>query len=163
MTKLASVQLTRRAGPAVYGRKFSFLALGQGAKVTVQMRLDGAWETLGGPSARFSGSARLDGPTPFRLLVGKTTAAAVTVPVAPQIAVRRVATGIAGKMTPAREGATVLVQRLEGDEWLPAGEATVEASGTFLAEVELAPGSYRVRSAPAAGLAQGLSATIQAG
>ncbi len=66
-------------------------------------------------------------------------------------------------MTPAREGASVQVQRLEGEDWRPAGQATVDASGGFLAELELASGSYRVRAAPAGGLAEGLSATIRAG
>jgi stage II sporulation protein D len=163
VTKLASVSLTRPAGPAVYGQKFSFVVRGQGTKVTVQWRVDGAWESVGGPGKKISASARLHWPTRYRLLVGNTVARNVTIPVAPRIAARRVATGIAGKVTPVREGSTVHVQRLEGEDWLPSGKAVVDGSGAFLAELELAPGSYRVRSAPAAGYAQGLSATIRAG
>ncbi len=163
VTKLASVSLTRPAGPAVYGRKLSLVARGQGTNVTVQMRLDGAWEPVGGPGKTVSASVRLDSPTRFRLLAGKSVARVVAIPVAPRIAVKRAPTGIAGKVTPAREGATIQVQRLEGDDWLPVGEAVVAASGAFLAELELEPGSYRVRTAPAAGFAQGLSATIRAG
>ena len=163
VTKLASVSLTRPAGPAIYGRKLSLVARGQGTNVTLQMRLDGAWEPVGVPGAKVAASVRLDWPTRFRLLAGKSVARVVAIPVAPRIAAKRVATGIAGKVIPAREGATVQVQRLEGDDWLPAGKAAVGASGAFLAELELEPGSYRVRSAPAAGFAQGLSATIRAG
>jgi stage II sporulation protein D len=163
VTKLASVSLTRPAGPAVYGRKLPLLVHGQGTNVTLQMRLDGVWETVGRPGKKVSASVKLDGPTPFRLLAGKSVARTVAIPVAPRIAAKRVATGITGRVTPAREGATVQVQRLEGEDWLPAGQAAVDASGAFLAELELAPGSYRVRTAPGAGFAQGLSATIRAG
>ncbi|HWN21015.1 MAG TPA: SpoIID/LytB domain-containing protein [Gaiellaceae bacterium] len=163
VTKLASVSLTRPAGPAVYGQKLSFVVRGQGTKVSVQWRVDGAWEPVGGPGTKISLSARLHLPTRYRLLVGNTVARNVTIPVAPRIAAKRVATGITGKVTPAREGATVQVQRLEGEDWLPAGQAVADASGAFLAELELTPGSYRVRTAPAAGFAQGLSATIRAG
>jgi hypothetical protein len=118
---------------------------------------------VGGPGKKILASARLQWPTRYRLLVGNTVARNVTIPVAPRIAARRVAAGIAGKVTPAREGSTVQVQRLEGEDWLPSGKAVVDGSGAFLAELELAPGSYRARTAPAAGFAQGLSATIRAG
>ena len=163
VTKLASVSLTRPAGPAVYGQKFSFVVRGQGTKVRAQWRVDGAWEPLGPPVKKLFLSARLYWPTRYRLLVGQTVARAVTISVAPRVTARRTSTGIAGKVMPAREGGTVQVQRLEGENWLPAAEADVAASGAFLAELELVPGSYRVRSAPAAGFAQGLSATIRAG
>ena len=163
VTKLASVSLTRPAGPAVYGKKLSFVVRGQGTKVSVQWRVDGAWEPVGGPGTKISVSARLQSPTRYRLLAGKTVARTVTIPVAPRVAARRVPTGIAGKVTPAREGATVDVQRLEGEDWLPAGTAVVDAAGAFVAELELVPGSYRVRTAPGGGYAQGLSATIRAG
>ena len=163
VTKLASVSLTRPAGAAVYGRKLPLVAQGQGTNVTAQMRLDGVWETLGRPGKKVSASVTLEGPTSFRLLAGKSVARIFAIPVAPRIAAKRVATGITGKVTPARDGASVQVQRLEGEDWRPAGKATVDASGGFLAELELAPGSYRVRVAPAGGLAEGLSATIRAG
>jgi hypothetical protein len=129
----------------------------------VQWRVDGAWEPVGGPGTKISLSARLHWPTRYRLLVGDTVARNVAIPVAPRIAAKRVATGIAGKVTPAREGSAVQVQRLEGEDWLPSGKAVVDGAGAFLAELALAPGSYRVRTAPAAGYAQGLSATIRAG
>jgi len=163
VTKLASVSLARPAGPAVYRRKLSLVARGQGTKVTVQMRLDGAWKTLGGPTGIFSGNVSLETPTTLRLLSGQTVAAVVRIPVAPRVAVRRVPAGIAGTVTPPRVGATAQVQRLEGDAWLPAGAAVVDATGAFLAQLDLVPGSYRIRVAPVAGLAQGLSATIRAG
>jgi SpoIID/LytB domain protein len=163
VTKLASVSLTRPGGPAVYGQKFSLAVRGQGTKVRVQWRIDGAWEPLAAAAAKHSLSARLTATTRYRLLVGDTVARSVTIPVAPRVAAKRVDSGIAGKVTPVREGATVDVQRLEGNDWLPAGTAVVDASGAFLAELELAPGSYRVRTAPGGGYAQGLSATIRAG
>ena len=163
VTKLASVSLTRPTGPAVYGRKLALVAQGLGTNVTLQMRLDGAWAKLGGPGKKISASVRLDAPTTFRLLAGTSVARVVAIPVAPRITARRVATGIAGTVTPVREGATVHVQRLEGEDWVPAGKAVVDSSGGFLAELALASGSYRVRSTAAAGFAPGLSATIRAG
>ena len=162
VTKLASVSLTRPAGPAVYGRKVPLVARGGGTNVTLQMRLDGAWETVAGPGKKVSANVRLDWPTTLRLLAGKSVARVVAIPVAPRIAAKRVATGITGTVTPARGGATVQVQRLEGDDWLPAGQAVIDTTGAFLAELELTPGTYRVRTAPAAGFAQGLSASIRA-
>lgn len=163
ITKLATVSLTRPGGPAPYMRKLDLTARGQGAKVTLQTNTGGAWTTLGGPSNRVVATAALGSATSYRLLVGGTVAATVRIPVAPLVAARRTPTGIAGQMTPPREGATVQVQRLEGGAWTPVGEAVVDSAGAFAAELELPPGSYRARVAPGAGLVQGLSPTLAVG
>jgi hypothetical protein len=43
------------------------------------------------------------------------------------------------------------------------GEARVDATGAFAAELSLDRGAYRVRVAPAGGFVQGLSATVDVG
>jgi len=163
ITKLASVSLTRPPGPAVFEQSFPFTARAQGAKLTMQQRAGKEWLPLGGPTAKLVGRMNLGSATTYRLLVGKTVALTVRIPVAPRVQAEVSGAGVSGTVTPAREGATVQVQRQQGTAWLPVGDAVTDAAGAFAAELELPPGSYRVRVAPAAGLAQGLSPTIRVG
>ena len=163
ITKLASVSLTRLAGPALFEQRFPFTVTGVGTKVTMQLKVGGAWKPFLGPATKITGKAALAVATTYRLLAGATVATVITIPVAPRVTARLTPGGIAGEVTPPRDGARVQVQRLEGATWLPAGEAVADAAGAFATELELLPGSYRVRVAPGGGLVQGLSPTINAG
>jgi hypothetical protein len=68
---------------------------------------------------------------------------------------------IAGTVRPAAPGATVELQRLEGEVWLPVADGLLDEKSAFRIELPLLPGSYRARVAPAAGFAEGLSGTIR--
>ena len=83
------------------------------------------------------------------------------VPVAPVVRAARTPGAVTGSVRPATPGAPVELQRLEGDGWLPVADALLDGRSAFRIELELLPGSYRARVAPAAGLAEGLSGTIR--
>jgi stage II sporulation protein D len=163
ITEFTRLTLTRPGGPALYGSTITVRADARGTKdVSLLWRVGRRWETMveqpqGG---RFKVLVKPGGPVAFRLAVGKLRGSVLTVPVAPRVLATRTAEGIAGTVAPAREGAAVQLQRLDGARWVAAGKATLAADGSFTASLELAPGTYRARVAPAAGFVQGLSAAI---
>jgi stage II sporulation protein D len=164
VTKLTTLALTRPGGPVPYGRSVTVQADARGSKgVTLARRVGGRWETvLARPNGgRFSVKAKLEEPATFRLSAGELGGTVLRVPVAPRVSAKRDALGVAGVVAPATAAASVELQRLEGERWLPVTEAAVGVDGAYRADAELGSGSYRVRVAPASGLAEGLSPTIR--
>ena len=94
----------------------------------------------------FTFTAKLLGPTSFRLSTGTVAGPVLEVPVAPLVKATAQEGGIGGTVLPARAGTKIQVQVLEGDEWLPAGEAIADDVGSFFAELEVVAGIYRVQS-----------------
>ena len=164
VTTLASLSLTRPGGPVLHGATVTLRADARAAKdVVLARRVGSVWQPLAARPAggAFAVKLKVTAPTSVRLSTGKLGGPVLKVPVAPRVAVRREAGALVGRVVPAVGAKLVQVQRLEGAQWVPVGEALAEASGAYRAELELASGSYRVRVAPAAGYAQGLSAAIR--
>ena len=164
ITSVASLTLTRAAAPAVYGRAVVLRGSAAGARgVALAQRVDGVWQQVLARKAggAFSFKTKLLAPTVFRLTAGTLAGPALKVPVAPRVRVVREPAALAGTVMPPAPGASVDVQRLEGETWARAGRAVVDESGSFRAELQLAPGAYRVRVAAAAGFAAGVSATFR--
>jgi stage II sporulation protein D len=164
VTSLGSLTLTRPGTPAVYGRSVTLSGYVKGAKgIVLSQRIDGVWQqVLARPAGgAFTFKTKLQAPAVFRLAAGKLTGPAVKVPVAPRVRVTREAAALAGSVVPPTPGAAVEVQRLEGEAWAAAGRTVVDEAGAFRAELELPPGAYRARVAPAAGYAAGVSATLR--
>jgi stage II sporulation protein D len=164
ITSLASLSLTRPGGSVVYGGATTVSASAKGIKNAVlAQRVNGAWTQVAArpTGGAFAFKAKLVAPTSFRLSAGAVTGPVLKVPVAPLVRISRQDGGLGGTVTPASPGAAVQVQVLEGEAWLPAGEAVLDELGAFRAELELTPGTYRVRVAPAAGFAEGLSPQLR--
>ena len=164
VTGLASLSLTRPGVAVTYGRGVTIRAAANGVKNAVlAQRVDGVWTQV---AARPTGgalafTAKLLGPTSFRLSAGAVAGPVLQVPVAPIVRASRLEGGVGGTVLPARPGATIQVQLLEGDKWLPVGDAVVDDLGAFRAELEVVPGIYRARAAPAGGFAEGLSPQLR--
>jgi stage II sporulation protein D len=63
---------------------------------------------------------------------------------------------LSGTVRP-RVGAVVHVERLRSGSWVHVGETLADGSGTFRVEAQIVPGTYRARTSPIAGFAEGIS------
>ncbi len=167
VTGLVSLSLTRPGVAVTYGRGVTIRATAGALKnvVLAQRTAGGSWTQVATRPAggTFAFTAKLVGPTSFRLSTGTVAGPVLEVPVAPLVKATAQDGGIGGTVLPARAGTKIQVQLLEGDEWLPVGDATVDDVGSFFAELEVLPGVYRVRVAPARGFAEGLSPRLRLG
>jgi len=164
ITSFATLSLTRPGGPVVHGATVTVTAAARGARDAVlAQRVGSTWQPVVSRPAggAFSAKLKLTAPTTLRLSSGKLGGPVLKVPVAPRVGVRRELGALAGRIVPAATAKLVQVQRLEGERWVAAADAVADETGAYRAELELTTGSYRVRVAPAAGYAQGLSAAIR--
>ena len=164
VTGLATLSLTRPGVAVTYGRGVTIRAASKGVtNIVLSQRVDGIWTQVAArPTAgSLAFTAKLLAPASFRLSAGAVAGPVLKVPVAPLVKASRQEGGVGGSVLPARPGLTVQVQQLEGDEWLPVSDAVVDELGGFLAELELVPGIYRARIAPAGGFAEGLSPQLR--
>jgi stage II sporulation protein D len=70
---------------------------------------------------------------------------------------------LAGTIRPRLRGVVVHVERLRGSSWVHVGEVLADDSGGFRIAAELAPGTYRARTSPIAGFAEGVSPLLTVG
>jgi stage II sporulation protein D len=164
VTSLSTLTLTRPGTPAVYGRAVVLSGASKGArKLVLSQRVDGAWQqVLAKPAGgAFSFKTKLLGPASFRLNAGTLVGPVLKVPVAPRVRATAATSAVSGTVAPPVPGTAVEVQRLDGQAWTGVGGSVVDEAGGFNADVELSPGTYRVRVAPAAGFAAGVSAMLR--
>jgi stage II sporulation protein D len=164
ITSFASLSLTRPGGPVLHGSTVTVTAAAQGARdVVLAQRVGPLWKPVVSRPAggAFSAKLKLTAPTTLRLSSGKLGGPVLKLPVAPRVALKREPGVLAGRVAPPAAAKLVQVQRLEGEAWTTVADAVADATGAYRAELELTPGSYRVRVGPAAGYAQGLSAAIR--
>jgi stage II sporulation protein D len=67
---------------------------------------------------------------------------------------------LAGTVRPRISGAPVSIERLKGSTWSPVSNASVDAAGSFRAQLQVVPGSYRAHVAATEGLAEGISPVL---
>ncbi len=123
------------------------------ATVPVQPAGDGAFTVTVKPTA----TAR------YRLVSGTVRTDAVTVGVAPRVALTAPGdlSQLEGSVRPALEGTAVEILRLNGPAWQVVARTTVGAGGKFLATLDVTSGSYRARvPSPGRGLVAGTSSTL---
>jgi SpoIID/LytB domain protein len=164
ITSFATLSLTRPGGPVVHGSTVTVTAAARGTRDAVlAQRVGSGWQPVAGRPAggTFGAKLRLTAPTTLRLSAGKLGGPVLKVPVAPRVGLRRDVGALAGRIVPAVAANLVQVQRLEGERWATVADAVADQTGAYRAELELTAGSYRVRVAPAAGYALGLSAAIR--
>jgi hypothetical protein len=73
------------------------------------------------------------------------------------------ASTLRGYARPVLPGASIAVQRLEGNAWRTVTRALIDANGDFEARLAFAPGSYRARLAPGRGFVPGVSPILRVG
>jgi stage II sporulation protein D len=130
-----------------------------------------AWTDAGAVTLDTTGAVTVDvAPvrnTRYRLGAEGGASAALLVPVAPRIQLTRPTAvdpyTLRGAVRPRVRGAVVEIARRRGSVWAPIGQATVDASGEFVLELDtvVPPGAYRAQIAATAGFAEGLSPVLQ--
>ena len=105
--------------------------------------------------------------TRYRLETEGGSSPAVLVQVAPRIQLTRPTalepTILRGIVRPRLTGASVVVERRKGSSWVTIGEASVDASGAFVLELDavVPSGAYRARIAATSGFVAGTSPVLQ--
>jgi stage II sporulation protein D len=155
--------------PITYGGRGKLTGVARGLPQTMLQQLQGAsWTEVAAMKADQDGAVTtLVKPmvtTRYRLTSGKVSAASVRVPVAPLARFYPVRTQdrLSGYVRPAAlAGTTVLIQKQQGAAWPTVGQATVDASGDFLAQLQLTTGVYRARVSSGHGFVVGFSPVLQ--
>lgn len=105
--------------------------------------------------------------TRYRLEAEGGSSPAVLVQVAPRIQLTRPTTLeptiLRGTVRPRLPAASVVVERRKGSSWVTIGDATVDASGAFTLELDVAvpSGAYRARVVATPGFVAGTSSVLQ--
>ena len=111
-----------------------------------------------GTDGTFSAIVKPQARTAYRLAAGAVRAGLATIAVAARCDATIASSGAQGTVRPAAAG-TVQLQR-GGGAWATVSSTVADAAGAFSFGGPLAPGSYRARCAPGAGIAPGLSAEV---
>ncbi len=104
--------------------------------------------------------------TRYRLEAEGAASPALLVQVAPRIALTRSDADpftLRGTVRPRIRGALVEIERRKGSSWVSVGQATVDASGAFVLELDavIPAGAYRARTFVTDGFAAGTSPILQ--
>jgi stage II sporulation protein D len=101
--------------------------------------------------------------TRYRIEVEGAASPALLVQVIPRLQlVRPVEPGVlTGTVRPKLAGAAISIELKSGSGWIPVGQATVDETGAFRAELTIVPGGYRARISATGGLAAGASPVLQ--
>lgn len=162
------LRLDRPSGPLVFGSSVRLRGLSRGLESPLlASSADGAVWTQAGmlaPEANGSVTATVKAvrTTRYRIEVASAASPALLVKVTPRLRLVRAAEpgAVTGTVRPKLAGAAVSLEQRSGSSWIRVGQATVDSSGAFRAELTLAPGSYRARIAATGGLAAGVSPTL---
>ncbi len=155
--------------PVTYGGRGKLTGVARGLTQAVLQQLQGgSWTEVAQVQADQDGLVSVlvkpTVTTRYRLSIGKVSAASIRVPVAPlaRFYPARAQDRLTGYVRPASlSGTKVLVQKQEGTAWPTVGQAVVDASGDFLAKLQLTPGVYRARVSSGHGFVIGFSPVLQ--
>jgi hypothetical protein len=169
--RIGVLSLSSPAEPVTSGKKVALSGVARSMpSVKLEQRTLGtAWSAVGAVAPGAGGKVRVATrprfPTDFRLVSGDVRSRVAHVKVAPLVRFRGIknARTLRGYARPIFEGAVVSVQRFDGSRWRTVGRGGLDASGDFLVEVTLSPGSYRARLAPGHGFVAGVSPTLKVG
>jgi len=165
---IGALRLDRPSGPVVFGSSLQLSGISRGlVSPTLATSADGSVWTPTGPltpdaNGSVSFTVKPTRVTRYRLEVEGAVSPALLVQVTPRLQLVRATEPdvLTGTVRPKLSGATVSLERKNGASWLPAGQATVDATGAFRVELTLVPGSYRARVSAAEGLAAGVSPVL---
>jgi hypothetical protein len=116
----------------------------------VLLDMDGAFSTIVKPTVG----------TQYRLVWTSVRAGLAKIGVAPKVDAEVSAAGVHGTERPIVSGAAVQLQQQTGTAWTTVSSTSADATGSFTFASGQQAGTYRVRCAPAHGLAPGLSAPL---
>jgi hypothetical protein len=166
------VRLDRpRASTVVFGSSLSLTGLARG--VTAPQLASSAdakiWTPAGmlerAPDGSFTRAVKPTQTMRYRIQAAGVASQAVVLRVAPRVRLAQpVEPGVlTGTVRPRIPLAVVHVERLKGAAWVHVAEVLADETGTFRAELDALPGTYRARVSPAAGFAVGVSPTLTVG
>ena len=166
--RIGVLALPQPAKPIPYGAAGKLTGTARGIARPVLEQLKGStWTAVTSVQPQGSGAfavtVRPTASTRYRLASGLARTAPTTVGVAPRVALVEPGdlSELTGTVRPALAGATIEIQRLQGQTWQVVGRTTVGAGGEFTARVNVTPGSYRARvPTPGRGLVAGTSSTL---
>jgi hypothetical protein len=115
------------------------------------------------PNGNVSATVKPVQTTRYRIEVEGAASPALLVQVIPRLQlVRPVEPGVlTGTVRPKLAGAAISIELKSGSGWIPVGQATVDDTGAFRAELTIVPGGYRARISATGGLAAGASPVLQ--
>ena len=157
--------LSSRVATITYGGATSLQGIARSAgSVSLEAQLFGQdWQPAGplepGTDGTFSTVVKPQLRTSYRLAAGQVRAGLVTVAVSARCDATITSSGATGTLRPAAAGA-VQLQRGGTGVWTTVSSTVADAAGSFSFGGPLAPGDYRARCAPGAGLAPGVSAEV---
>jgi len=160
--------LTRPADPVIYGGSVRIDGIARGVgPVALEAEVPGAgWQgvasLLPDASGVFSIVVSPHLTTRYRLATATVRAAMVTVPVVPLVDATLAAGLVRGTVRPVVAGASVQVQRQNGNVWTTVATGSTDPAGSFTVAAQLDHGAYRVRCAAGHGLSPGVSAPLLA-
>jgi hypothetical protein len=155
--------LSARASAITYGGATSLQGI---ARSDVPVALEAQpygqdWQPAGtlqpGPDGTFSMIVKPQLRTSYRLAAGTVRASLATVSVLARCDATITSSGATGAVRPP-SAATVQLQRGGSGAWTTVSSTVANAGGSFTFGGPLAPGDYRARCAPGAGIAPGVSA-----
>jgi stage II sporulation protein D len=166
---VGSIALERPVAAVIYGTPLDLAgrARGVGSSLVLEQKPYGeTWTPVGSLEPAADGSFRISlrpaSTTLYRIVAGKATSSPIRVAVAPEVTLTSGGASLEGTVRPALAGETVELQRDEEGVWTTLTTTSLGAGGRFSATLELTPGSYRARIAPA-GFAAGLSEPLEVG
>jgi hypothetical protein len=157
------LSLVPPAAPVDFGGSTTLSGTVRGMRdVTLEGRVrGGTWTTVSpitpGANGAFAVSVDPAATSQYRFAVGDLHAGLVTVAVKPLVQATVGAGTVQGTVKPAFAGSRVQLQLRDAGSWTTVASGTTDSAGTFAVSAPLAPGSYRVRSAPGHGLSPGVS------
>ncbi len=157
------LSLAPPAAPIGFGGTATLSGTVRGMRdVTIEGRSHGAaWAPVAtvtpGAGGAFTATVDPAATTQYRLVAGSVHAGLVTVAVKPLVQAAVGAGAVQGTVKPAIAGSPVQLQLQAGRAWTTVATGTTDSAGAFAVSAALAPGSYRVRSAPGHGLSPGVS------
>jgi stage II sporulation protein D len=166
---VAVLSLTAPTQPVTYGGRGKLTGIARGLTQAVLQQLQGnSWTDVaslkGDQDGVITALVKPTITTRYRLSSGKVSAESVRVPVAPlaRFYPARTQDRLTGYVRPGSlAGTTVLIQRQQGEAWPTVGQATVEANGDFVANLQLTGGVYRARVSSGHGFVVGFSPVLQ--
>src|SRR5262249_1883372 len=165
---IGAMTLTPPAAPLEYGTTTQLIGTARGMpRVTLDSRpYRGQWKPLAVLASRGGKVTATVSPkvtTDYRISSGIVRSAVVRLSVAPSVRLSASAdhTSVSGVVKPFFSGVPVQVQRQAANGiWSTVTPATLAGDGSFQAQVNRVPGTYRARIAPGNGFAAGVSPVL---
>jgi stage II sporulation protein D len=163
------LRLDRPRDPVVYGSSLRLSGIARGMQASMlSASEDGVTWTAVGPLDRSAGGTasvlvRPTKTTRYRIDVkgGSSPALLVRVSSRVRLSIPAEPGALVGTMRPRLTGAAVSIERLKGSVWTAVADAAVDDTGSFRAQLQVVPGSYRARVAATEGLVEGLSPVLK--